>query len=158
MSTTSNAVETRQEKLIPVVSMPDPALPYGISLNRYDGPVSWAISALVAFFGAVLWLRRRTSRDNTEIAKDRAETNLVSVLREERDRAMNEAREAWARRTGDAEKIAHLEAENGFLKRDVQALSNQVNELKQQLGLVFNAIRTIKPDFALQLPPPSQSS
>lgn len=137
-------------------AIPDP--PPLFSTNQYEGPVSWVINAAVAFMVAVFWLRRKAHRDNTEITKDKAESNLVQTLREERDRAMREAREAWARRTADAERIAELATKNEYLERDVQALKHQVSDLTLRLDLALSTLSTLKPDF--QLPPhlPSPSN
>ena len=81
--------------------------------------------------------------------KDKAETNLIAVLTAERDRAMNEAREAWARRTQDAEEIAGLKAQNKYLERDVQALREQVAGLQQQLETVTAALHALRPAVPL---------
>lgn len=145
---------SQSEKLVATtIAMPEPAPPYGVSQHQFDGPVSWAISAVAGFVATLLYFRRKVSRDSTEITKDKAESNLVQTLRDERNEAMNAAREAWDRRTTDAEEIAGLRKENEYLKRDVAKLTTQVDELKAQLAVVFNALRTMKPDFAGMLPP-----
>lgn len=138
------------EKLVATtLAMPEPPPLHGTS--AYDGPVSWVISAAGAVIAAVFWLRRKAHRDNTEITKDKAESNLVRTLIEERDRAMNEAREAWARRTKDAEQIATLHAENGHLKQDMERLERRFHDLQLRFDMVLSAINAIKPDF--RLPP-----
>lgn len=138
------------EKIVATtLSVPEPHPPQGMS--QYDGPISWVISAAGGLLAASFWFRRRMSRDTTEIVKDRAEANLVQTLREERDRAMNEARDAWARRTTDAQRIAGLEAENRYLKQDVDRLSGLVNEMQLRLDMVTSALVSIRPD--IKLPP-----
>lgn len=102
-------------------------------------PLSVALGAIGGALAIFVSFRRRLSRDNTEVAKDRAETNLVQTLREERDKAMADAREAWDRRTKDAQAIAKLTTENEYLKRDMQRLEGEVQELKESIEILRNA-------------------
>jgi hypothetical protein len=92
------------------------------------------VGATVTVIGALLWLRRRTSRDGLEIAKDRAEINTVAMLQNERNKAMEEAREAWRRRTEDAETIARLTGEVQHLSQKSALLEERVTTLTK---LVF---------------------
>lgn len=125
-------------------ALPDP-IPL-IGQGHYSDQVSYVLWGAGVALAGFFWVRRKFSSDNTAIAKDAAEKSLVQVLREERDKAMAEAREAWARRTQDAERIASLESENKFLKRDIEVV-------KQQLAYVIAAIKTIQPDFPITVHP-----
>lgn len=122
-------------------ALPDPLPLQGG--GHYEGPLSWVISGVGGLILASIWFRRRMSRDGAEIAKDRAETNIVEVLRQERDKAMGDAREAWARRTADAEQIAALRSENEFLKRDINRLSEELEELKESVAILRHALSRI---------------
>ena len=132
-----------------------PDVPPLQGINHYEGPLWWTISAVGAVLAGFFWFRRKVSYDNKEIAKDGAESSIIKTLIEERDKAMKDAREAWARRTFDAQRIASLEMENGFLKRDIASLTAQVGELKRTVDLVMNAITSMRPDFKLHAAPPS---
>jgi hypothetical protein len=137
------------DKIVATTLATPPAAPPVVT--PYSDQVTWLLGAVGSAIATLLWLRRKTSRDSTEIAKDRAEQNLVQTLTLERDKAMADAREAWARRTADAEQIAGLKSENEYLKRDVERLGKQVNDLTLRLDMVTSALSTIKPDF--RLPP-----
>jgi hypothetical protein len=77
-------------------------------------------AAVAAIGGAVLVLRRRLSRDNVEVAKDRAEAGLVELLRKERDSAFAEAKRVRDQRTADAEIIARLMSDKAHLEAEVR--------------------------------------
>jgi hypothetical protein len=77
-------------------------------------------AAVAAVGGAVLVLRRRLSRDNVEVAKDRAEAGLVELLRKERDSAFAEAKRVRDQRTADAEIIARLMSDKAHLEAEVR--------------------------------------
>lgn len=139
------------EKIVATtLSIPEPPPLQGV--GHYSEQASWVLYAIGAVIAGFFWFRRKTSRDSTEITKDRAEENLVKTLATERDKAMADAREAWARRTQDAEQIARLYLENEYLKRDVATLTQRVGELQTSLDAVMHALSTIKPDFKLTPP------
>jgi hypothetical protein len=77
-------------------------------------------TAVAAIGGAVLVLRRKLSRDNVEVAKDRAEAGLVELLRKERDSAFAEAKRVRDQRTADAEIIARLMSDKAHLEAEVR--------------------------------------
>lgn len=128
------------------------AIPDSPPLQPAHGdPATWVLgSAAGVIASAFFWVRRRLSRDKTEMLKDRAEEGVIAQLRdlvikvqEERDRAHADAREAWARRTADAELIAAYRAENEYLKRDVQRLSEEVHELQESVAILRSALTRI---------------
>lgn len=102
--------------------------------------------AVSAFLATVLVLRRRLSRDSTEITKDRAEASLISRLQGERDQAREEARQAREQRTGDAQAIARLTAENEHLRGDVERMTTDIRRLVR--GLSREARQVLATDFA----------
>lgn len=128
-------------------ALPDPPPLTGV--GHFNEQASWALYVVGAVLAGFLWFRRKASRVSTEINNDRAEVNIVGTLTKERDKAMADAREAWTRRTQDAEQIARLSSENEYLKRDVATLTQRVGELQQSLDAVMTALSTLKPDFKL---------
>lgn len=77
----------------------------------------------------ILWLRRKLSRDSSQIVQDRAEGITVKTLMEvnkslavENERVKAEAREAWGYRTADARTIARLESDNQHLNQELERL------------------------------------
>lgn len=104
---------------------PPPQPPFPLT-----GDTALGVGATSLIVGlAILWFRRRISRDGLEIAKDRAEGGMVDALlkvnknlTEENERLMQVAQEAWAVRNADATRIATLETELMFLRRDMEAL------------------------------------
>lgn len=92
------------------------------------GYLGGAVASLVA---GVLWLRRRTSRDGVELIKDRTEGRLLQTAIEERDKAMAQARDAWSQRTADAGALGRLNAENEYLKRELAAAQQLVNDIRR---------------------------
>lgn len=101
-------------------------------------PATGGTATLTGFAGLIvtliiLWLRRRLSRDAAQITQDRAEGITIKTLMEvnkslveENERVKKEAREAWGYRTKDAQRIAHLEATNDFLKKELDRLQPAV--------------------------------
>lgn len=104
---------------------PPPAFPVS---GETAGVLGGGVMALV---GAILWLRRKTSRDGVELIKDRTEGKLLQTALEERDKAMAQAREAWSHRTTDAGTIGQLTAENDYLKRELDAARLQITEIRR---------------------------
>ncbi|MCA0214665.1 MAG: hypothetical protein LCH79_15995 [Proteobacteria bacterium] len=138
------------DKIVTTIAVP-PASP--LPAPPHGDQISWIIGAAASFIATLLWLRRKTSRDSTEIAKDRAEENLIGTLRAERDRAMAAAAEAWDRRTKDAEEIAGLSAKNAYLEREVARLSTEMTQLQMRLAQVTDALARLPQDTQLNLRP-----
>lgn len=107
------------------VAPANPALP--VTPESAYGIGGLAMAAGVA----LLWLRRRLSRDTLEAVKDRAEGGLVKTLMEvnaglvkENERLMQTANEAWKVRNADAVRIATLEGQLEAMRRDLERLTN----------------------------------
>lgn len=113
------AQQTTQQQLV----NPIPALPI-------TGETATGVGAGTLIVGlAIMWLRRRISRDGLETAKDRAEGGMVDALMkvnksliEENERLMKSANEAWSVRNADAARIATLESELGYLRREFERM------------------------------------
>lgn len=96
------------------------------------GIFSAAATCVVAF----LALRKRWSRDNLELTKDRAETNLIAsyekIIAENTktiQRLDENAREAWRTRAEDAKQIGELSAKVGHLTSLNESLNQQIARL-----------------------------
>ena len=118
-----------------------PALPrhraaFVASPMETPDPQNWLAAALggaAACLGAFAALRRRMSRDRTEIVKDRAEADIVARLVIERDAAVTEAKRVMSQRVADAETIARLVAENEDLNREVHRLLGSIRKMVREL-------------------------
>lgn len=106
------------------------ALPDG-AMNG-GGLLGVGITLVVGF----LALRKRWSRDNLELTKDRAETNLITAYQKTINdqqstiqRLDENAREAWRTRAEDAKKIGELSAEVKHLTETNQAQNKKIENL-----------------------------
>jgi hypothetical protein len=117
-------------------------------------PQTWLGAAIgaagTAITGALL-LRRRLSRDNTEIVKDRAEADIVARLVIERDAAVAEAERVRRQHTSDAEAIARLTSENQALAREAERLLSSIRKMMR--GLSPEVQRVLATDFQPLGPP-----
>lgn len=133
------------DKIVTAAQAPMPTVP-SVPLGDAAG---WYLSGAFGLVATLMWLRRRVSRDNAEIVKDRAEGTLLQIALQERDKAMEDARKAWAQRTTDAEKIAGLRAENEYLKGEVSRLRDSFARVDNHLAQVLQAVRAVNPQFEL---------
>lgn len=98
-----------------------------------DAPEATSIWTLGAgALASLMYMRRFISRQNVDINKDSAESNLIKTLQEERDKAMAAAQEAWKSKAEDAKLIGELTSE-------VRALRETVLELKAEMGLIVRS-------------------
>jgi len=86
-------------------------------------------------------LRRRLSRDKTEMTKDRVEDNFISVLLKERDSALADAREAWRVRQVDVESIARLTSQNLYQQGEIERLRDEFRAFKRLIVRLYPASR-----------------
>lgn len=145
-----------------------PALP---DMLPNVSPSVGVLSSVSAVLVALLWVRRKFSRDGLEVTKDASEGKLLITLATERDKAMESAREAWRSRADDAKQIgqlssdvAHLTKTNEGLTSELTVLRSEVRELKdmvnlllpiQNLGLSPAALRAALLALAAQPVPPT---
>lgn len=101
---------------------------------------SWGAAA-VAFIGSAALLRRRLSKDRTEIAKDTAEANFVQRLLIERDAAQADAREAWRARQVDAETIARLVSQSAGQAKDIKRMIETFAAFQRKIGRMYPETR-----------------
>lgn len=104
---------------------------------------AWAgsITAAVGAAGGVALLRRRLSRDKTEMTKDRVEGEFVQLLLKERDEALERARDAWRVRQVDVESIARLTSQNAFQQGEIERLKAEMTALKRTVTRLYPTTR-----------------
>jgi hypothetical protein len=123
-------------------------LPAELPFGMQSGGVLATVLSVIA---VVLWLRRRVSRDGLEMTKDHSEKTLIEKLREERDKALSHAEEAWGRRTDDAAAIAKLTSEVGHLSANNFALTQHVVRLEEKVTQLSRLIAQFAPSEVGQL-------
>ena len=101
---------------------------------------SWSAAGAV-FVGSVALLRRRLSRDRTEITKDTVEASFVERLLIERDNAQADARAAWQARQVDAETIARLLSEANSQAAEIARMSKEFASFQRKIGRIFPTAR-----------------
>jgi hypothetical protein len=100
----------------------------------------WSGAVLTAVGGAAL-LRRRLSRDRTEITKDRVENDFLVLLLKERDQAIAGSHEAWRQREVDAESIARLSSQNTFQQQEIDRLHADFEKFKRLIARLYPTTR-----------------
>lgn len=111
----------------------------------------WAntITAAAVSVGATfLAMRRKYSKDSAGIAHDKAEGNLIATLMAERDAANANAREAWAQRVIDAQRIARFEALVEAGDRETKRLREEIFSLRLHTRKLTAIIVRLDPQAA----------
>ncbi|HWH83455.1 MAG TPA: hypothetical protein VNU71_14585 [Burkholderiaceae bacterium] len=104
--------------------------------------------------GSFALLRRRLSRDRTEMIKDRAEGNIIEMTIAERNEARAEARTAWMAHQAATEAVARLTAQNEAQGREIARLTTEFDAFKRLLARMYPETRKfLVSDF--QAMPPS---
>lgn len=129
--------------------------------------VGWtaAATAVIGAAGGAALLRRRLSRDKTEMTKDRVESEFFTLLLKERDEALANAREAWRVRQVDAESIARLTSQNIYQQQEIERLKQEFASFRRLIARLFPATRAflesdfpIPTDLAPLDPPPTPAN
>jgi molecular chaperone GrpE (heat shock protein) len=108
----------------------------------------WSAAVLTAVGGGAL-LRRRLSRDRTEITKDRVESEFLVLLLKERDQAFASAREAWRQREEDAQSIARLTSQTAFQQAEIDRLHAEFQRFKRMIARLYPTTRPfLESDFS----------
>lgn len=104
------------------------------------------VGSLITVICFVLWIRRRLSSDSLQMAKDTSEKRLLTIITEERDRAVLAAETAWKTRAEDAKligqltsEVKHLSETNISLIRDIAGMREEIAQLR---GIVQESRRT----------------
>lgn len=122
--------------------------------------VGWtaAATAAIGAAGGAALLRRRLSRDKTEMTKDRVESEFFTLLLKERDEALASAREAWRVRQVDAESIARLTSQNIYQQQEIERLKLEFASFKRLIARLYPTTRSFLESGPADLdetPPPS---
>ena len=118
--------------------------------------VATALSML-GLGGGAAFLRRRLSRDSTEMTKDRTESKFVELLLADRDAAMASSREAWKTAQASAEAIARLVAENLHQTNEIHRLVDEFGAFKRMLIRLYPETRQfLSSDYPPLSPDPKQ--
>lgn len=122
-------------------------------------PASMGLTELAAYIGggtlgivaAGMKLRAWLSRSGVDMKADSylqqslAQSKVdQDSLRAERDRAMQDARTAWASKTSDALELGQLRAENAFLKRQLEEQSAALAEIRRGVQSVGQRVDALK--------------
>lgn len=110
--------------------VPLPSPEFNVPNFGQGGTLFTIATSLVA---AILYLRRKVSKDGLEIKADAVQKGYLETLINERDKAMASASEAWRSRAGDAEKIGNLTASVEYLTKLNEDLRKEVKESKEQI-------------------------
>lgn len=94
-------------------------------------------------------LRRRYSRDRTEMHKDRTESQLLEQLMDD----AKDVRQAWGERRRDAAAIASLEARNTTLEKDFARLTMEFEAFKRMVFRLHPELRAFLPSTMASLDP-----
>ncbi len=105
-------------------------------------------AAGVGLVGSAALLRRRLSRDRTEMTKDRVESKFVERLIDDRDAAIAEAREASHARQIATEAIARLTAQNEHQAGEISRLRVEFAAFKRMMLRMYpEALQFVGSDF-----------
>lgn len=97
--------------------------------------------------GTLALLRRRLSRDRTEVTKDAAEAEFVQLLLDERNRAITDGRAARAAHEENVRLIARLTAQNEYLSREVVRQREELGAFRRMvLRLAPETLRFLQSD------------
>lgn len=107
-----------------VVQMTEPFL----NPDKIEG--GGVMSLIFALVYGLMWLRKKYSADVLDVRRNAGEGDLLQVLSQERNQAMNDARQAWATRAEDAKLIGQLSTEVAGLKELNHKTNNEVALLR----------------------------
>ena len=113
--------------------------------------VAWIGGGLITALIAALGLRIRFHRGNEEISTDRGKDALIMRHKQREDaanvsaeKAWEQLRAEWQRRSVDAGKIAGLEEAKRFMAHDIEELTKQNNAQAEQLKECMKEIATLR--------------
>lgn len=98
---------------------------------------------ILALAGFLLVLRKKASAVGLDVTKDRQEGLMLKESREDRDKAMKEAREAWDQRASDAALIGELKGEvryltgiNASFKEENEMLRKELTDAREHMAQI----------------------
>ncbi len=136
--TANKAVEVQKDAMLPDLS------PSG------GGVIGLALTVV----GAILYLRRKISRDGLEVAKDSAENKMLKTAISERDKAMATANEAWRSRAEDAKLIGKLSSDVVHLSQSNETMAHELTALRQEIRDLRETIKLLTSPHTVNPIPP----
>lgn len=105
-------------------------------MDDFTPPGGLASGVAGSVFGIVMlimWLRKKWTGDNADIAGNRAEVDIIGVLQKERDDLRLMLKEANAERTEQWKQIADMSAQLQIMQDKVTNLTDEVTRLRSAL-------------------------
>ena len=89
----------------------------------------------IAVFGVYIWrtLARRFSRDGVETAKDRAEVDIITLLRDQARADRERAEKAEGQRNDAIVEVGKLQGEVAILSARLEDISKELHETREEL-------------------------
>lgn len=105
-------------------------------MDEFTPPGGLGGGIVGSIFGIVLlimWLRKKWTGDNADIAGNRAEVDIIAVLQEERNQLRESLKEANTERAEQWKQIAALSAQLEIMQNKVSNLTDEVMRLRSAL-------------------------
>lgn len=105
-------------------------------MDEFTPPGGLAGGVVGSVFGIVLlimWLRKKWTGDNADIAGNRAEVDIIAVLQEENKTLRDSLKEANAERVEQWRQIAEMSAQLQIMQDKVSTLTEEVTRLRAAL-------------------------
>lgn len=105
-------------------------------MDEFTPPGGLAGGVVGSVFGIVMlvmWLRKKLTGDNADIAGNRAEVDIIAVLQEENRTLRESLKEANAERVEQWRKIADMSAQLQIMQDKVTTLTDEVTRLRAAL-------------------------
>lgn len=105
-------------------------------MDDFTPPGGLAGGVAGSVFGIVMlimWLRKKWTGDNADIAGNRAEVDIIAVLQEERNQLREALKEANAERAEQWKQIADMSAQLQIMQDKVSSLTEEVTRLRAAL-------------------------
>lgn len=95
--------------------------------------------ALAALVFVMREFARRFSRDKVEVAKDRAETNIIEILQEQYNQALARVDKVEAERNDALAQMSDLRAKVAILESQLAILQEELQRLRESVKVYKNA-------------------
>lgn len=105
-------------------------------MEEFTPPGGLAGGVVGSIFGIVMlvmWLRKKWTGDNADIAGNRAEVDIIAVLQEENRTLRESLKEANIERVEQWRKIAEMSAQLQIMQDKVSTLTEEVTRLRSAL-------------------------
>jgi hypothetical protein len=124
---------------------------FTITLPTAQEALTW-LSVIATAAAAGLAARLRVSKVETAVIKQKAEGDLYEQLTNERDKALEDAREAWSTRTADAQAIARMTEREIALREEIARLRDDFERFTRLMVRHFPGAADFLPSRPADLP------